>query len=141
MFKIFFPHLGWAFSICSAYQSLLVQLPRVPWHRLVWSNYGILAHMFIFWLAVRERLSIIDSINLYLFLLNRCFLCKAEAENHKNLFFDCAFSRQVLQCFRRLKKFRWPRHRWETGVSWVAARWREKGPWQMANRLTLHALV
>ena len=63
--RIFFVHL--------ALQSLSMQRPHVPGHRLIWHGYGIPSHAFIFWLAIRERLSSLDCINRYLSFYNNVF--------------------------------------------------------------------
>jgi len=129
------------FSVRSAFQAIHAHRPLVPWYRLVWSSVSPPAHSFILWLAIRERLFTLDRINLFLSFPNRCFLCRADAERHSHLFFQCSYSREVLSFFRRSKKFNWPWSRWDIGVLWAAARWSGKSPWQVANRLVLHAMV
>ncbi|XP_074266100.1 uncharacterized protein LOC141588565 [Silene latifolia] len=86
------------YSVSSGYQWIRQKQPTVTWNKVIWNSWCISKHSFISWLIAREALQLKDK----LFLLgiisdDVCFLCGSAAENHKHLFTQCCYTRQLFR--------------------------------------------
>ena len=82
------------------------------YEKVVWCRLAIPKHRFILWLAVNQKLLTRDWLHQCIVPLTSlcCPVCSQEDESHSHLFFECAFSRIVLQAV----------HGWLRGASWPA---------------------
>ncbi|KAK1413815.1 hypothetical protein QVD17_29551 [Tagetes erecta] len=93
------------FSIKTAFEDLSVTQPDVDWRKIVWYSQGIPSHMYILWLAIRQRLLTQDRLMRWDSSKSLiCSLCKAQPDSHEHLFFKCDFSVQVWNKLKDIAK-------------------------------------
>ncbi|KAK3189540.1 hypothetical protein Dsin_029101 [Dipteronia sinensis] len=82
------PTLDGIYSVASTMASLKTPHPLVPWFELVWYSHNIPRMSFILWLAIKGRLSTLDSVHLYNpHVGTLCVLCSSSPETHAYLCF------------------------------------------------------
>ncbi|XP_048605339.1 uncharacterized protein LOC125582924 [Brassica napus] len=70
---------------------------EVFWHKAVWFSGRIPKHVFIIWVAARDRMVTRDKLLRWgLTVPSNCVLCAGNQENRQHLFFDCAYSNQAV---------------------------------------------
>ncbi|KAL0400470.1 UNVERIFIED_CONTAM: hypothetical protein Slati_4076900 [Sesamum latifolium] len=107
---------GGAFSTSSAYDLFRPLGPKVGWSSLLLGSLKIPRNSFILWLAILEKLPILDKLWL-LHFGGTCVLCMdGQAETHDHLFFACSYSRHCLTHIREHVRFPWPHIAWECGI-------------------------
>ncbi|XP_049405161.1 uncharacterized protein LOC125868574 [Solanum stenotomum] len=89
------------FQIKAAYHYFQQQHPRVPWKSLTLHKHIHPRHRFHLWLAVQQRLSIVDRLQKFgIQVLMECSFCSQEEETFDHLLFSCSYSyRFGLDCF------------------------------------------
>ncbi|KAL0282000.1 UNVERIFIED_CONTAM: hypothetical protein Sradi_7275200 [Sesamum radiatum] len=98
-------------------------------------------HVFVLWLAIRERLSMLDRP-----WVSRqdvgCVLCNGEyGETHDHLFFKCSFSARCIFLLKRCVRFQWLGLGWQQDILWASRKWRGRHFIHEASRAMLAALV
>ena len=69
---------------------------KKEWHRLLWTSLIIPKHVIVAWMAVLNRLPIMDRMIAWgLEVDGVCKLCRNGMESRDHLFFDCSFSKEV----------------------------------------------
>ncbi|KAF6172203.1 hypothetical protein GIB67_024825 [Kingdonia uniflora] len=108
------------FSTKSAWENLRSSNEVVPWFRTVWTEATMPRHSFILWMAIKNRLKIIDFlIQIEVLNVSYCSLCDAQEEIRAHLFFECPYSNYIwsqillsLGIFKRVGK-------WEDELNWL----------------------
>ncbi|XP_074289430.1 uncharacterized protein LOC141614581 [Silene latifolia] len=91
-------HQQEGFSSARCYDWLKGQAPRMMWERVVWTGWSFPKHNFLGWLWAHEALQTKSKLQHYGVLdENKCQLCGVGSENQEHLFFDCPYSRRVIQ--------------------------------------------
>ncbi|XP_075080665.1 uncharacterized protein LOC142166137 [Nicotiana tabacum] len=108
-----------SYSIRDMYNKLRGEFPKVEWRRLLCNNTSSPKWIFIFYLAIMDRLSTRDMLITWGILANpSCSLCEGGTEDHDHLFFRCTYSAAV-----RRKLLYW------IGVKRDVAGWNEEVKW------------
>ncbi|KAL0455324.1 UNVERIFIED_CONTAM: hypothetical protein Slati_0871600 [Sesamum latifolium] len=127
------------FSTAAALALLQPPSPYVLWNGLLEGRFKIPRHVFILWLAIKERLSTMDR-PWFGQQGAECVLCNnSSAEFHSHLFFHCAYSRRCLAVLKYTVRFQWPG--FEHGILWASRRWRGSHLLNAASRSMLASLV
>ncbi|XP_074283470.1 uncharacterized protein LOC141608019 [Silene latifolia] len=82
---------------------------KVEWHNAIWDSWNLPKHRFMGWLIAHNSLH--TNSRLKGFGMNvdeMCFLCGQAEETQKHLFFECAFSRRVIQELMKISGLRLP---------------------------------
>ncbi|XP_062081099.1 uncharacterized protein LOC133785900 [Humulus lupulus] len=78
----------------------------------IWCKFSVPKHRFILWQAYHQKLltrDLLHHCNIPV-ISQSCPICETELESHAHLFFDCLFSRKVLQAIANwLRSLMWPR--------------------------------
>ncbi|KAL2944091.1 LINE-1 retrotransposable element ORF2 protein [Bienertia sinuspersici] len=86
------------FSVKKVYMALSEENSKVFWHRNVWGRLAIPKHKFCAWLAVQERLKTKDRLEKIGVVSDTgCVLCQEASETWSHLFFQCKYSKQLIQ--------------------------------------------
>ncbi|XP_062093266.1 uncharacterized protein LOC133799133 [Humulus lupulus] len=119
------------------YQLFLSSSPK-PIMKSVWCSISVPNHKFILWQAVLQKLATRDLLsNCHISLPSLlCPICDLLPENHSHLFFECVFSRRVVQSvFDWLQGLCWP----SNFSDWCI--WLEADRKNFKDRITLVALA
>ncbi|CAH9094512.1 unnamed protein product [Cuscuta epithymum] len=81
-------------SSAKVYDLLRTKGTSRPWMNFIWKGYIPPKFSFTVWLAFRNRLPTQDNLA-YLYMVNRCDLCKGGLETIPHLFFLCSFACRV----------------------------------------------
>ncbi|KAK7267241.1 hypothetical protein RIF29_19908 [Crotalaria pallida] len=84
------------YSIKEGYEYLIGELQVFNHHRLIWNPVSISKHNFILWLLAHDSLRMKDNLP-FLQASPLCELCAGAEETRSHLFFDCAWSRQLIE--------------------------------------------
>lgn len=129
------------FTTISAYKIFQRNAPNVEWSSLLMGPGKIPRHLFILWLAIRERLPMRDKQWIGQGE-DKCVLCdEDEVENHNHMFFMCDFSRKCMTILCSEVKFYWPYTDWKRGIRWAARKWRGKHLVNCSYRILLATLI
>ncbi|KAL0416338.1 UNVERIFIED_CONTAM: hypothetical protein Slati_3465700 [Sesamum latifolium] len=132
---------GTSFSSAAAYDVFHPPGPKVEWSSLLVGSLKIPRHRFILWLAILERLSILDKPWLQ-HLGTDCVLCRVSTpETHYHLFFSCPFALECLHEIQATVTFHWPYSSWDTAIRWASSRWRGKHVVNASYKALLASLV
>ncbi|XP_062073122.1 uncharacterized protein LOC133777496 [Humulus lupulus] len=77
----------------------------------VWCNISVPKHRFILWQSVHQKLPTRDLLHHCHMSLPSlvCLICELEDESHSHIFFECVFSKRVVQfVFEWLRGLCWP---------------------------------
>lgn len=87
------------YSIATGYRFLQGELPRDNFAYKLWKSKAIPKHIFVVWLATRNRLLTYDRLQAWGITVSddKCILCDAGVESVHHLFFACPFSKALLQ--------------------------------------------
>ncbi|GJX24645.1 reverse transcriptase zinc-binding domain-containing protein [Tanacetum coccineum] len=93
------------FSVSMVWSTIRHRNEKVDWVNAVWFPYCIPKHAFNLWLVVKQRLKTQDKIASWEVsdsLMKVCSLCEQIQDSHDHLFFECTYSKQVWNHFKRL---------------------------------------
>ncbi|XP_074262965.1 uncharacterized protein LOC141585820 [Silene latifolia] len=120
------------FSISKAYELFRKKYPIQPVFKAIHTGTMIPRHQIITMLAVQGKLAIVDQIIARGFhWVNRCYLCKEAAEDAQHLFFQCSYTKELLQELKLWVKMNTPCCDLQTLLIWPRLRtkkrhWRSK---------------
>ncbi|XP_074291044.1 uncharacterized protein LOC141617798 [Silene latifolia] len=90
------------FSPAGCYEWFKGSRPKVPWARLVWNEWLVPKHQFLGWLIAQGSLKTNDKLVLYgIDVDDRCYLYAQATEVSDHLFFECAYSKQIIHCINQ----------------------------------------
>ncbi|XP_074292844.1 uncharacterized protein LOC141619722 [Silene latifolia] len=93
---------GKEFSPAGCYEWLKGSKPKVPWARFIWNAWVVPKHQFLGWLFAHGAFRTNDKLVQYgMDIDDRCYLCAQATEGGDNLFFKCAYSKQVICCINQ----------------------------------------
>ncbi|KAL0289916.1 UNVERIFIED_CONTAM: Retrovirus-related Pol polyprotein from type-2 retrotransposable element R2DM [Sesamum radiatum] len=101
------------FSTAAALALLQPPSPFVSWNGLLEGHFKIPQHVFILWLAIKERLSTMDRPWLGHKGADYVLCNNSSAESHSHLFFTCAYSKRRLSVLEYTVRFKWPGFDWQ----------------------------
>ncbi|MDV3145739.1 MAG: hypothetical protein Q8736_02555, partial [Sweet potato little leaf phytoplasma] len=84
------------YTISSGYKLLTGPYTPFPLYKVVWNRINVPKHRFIWWLVAQGKLLTLDKVR-WLPITNYCCLCYVAAESKEHLFFECSWSRDLLQ--------------------------------------------
>ncbi|KAK7280822.1 hypothetical protein RIF29_08334 [Crotalaria pallida] len=84
------------YEIKDGYRYLMGAQPQFPWHRVIWNPLTVAKHQFTMWLLVHEKLRTKDNLQ-FMQVSPLCVLCSGVDESCRHLFFECSWSKQLLQ--------------------------------------------
>ncbi|XP_062103245.1 uncharacterized protein LOC133814275 [Humulus lupulus] len=96
---------------------------RIEYERPVWCKLSIPKHRFIFWQTINQHLITRDLLVLHHVVVDfvLCPVFGLADESHGHLFFECIFSKKVLQLFSSwLGGVAWPGN-YEDWIAWLAS--------------------
>ncbi|XP_074315561.1 uncharacterized protein LOC141651762 [Silene latifolia] len=71
---------------------------EVDWHHIVWTKWSIPKHSFIAWLYYHQGFNTKEKLHrLGISQDNSCCICDQEEESIQHLFFQCQYSRRMIQ--------------------------------------------
>ncbi|CAL1408552.1 unnamed protein product [Linum trigynum] len=86
------------YYVTKVWETIRVKQPQVPWCKLVWKSLCSPRDKHIIWLIIQDRISTLDKIQKWnAGIINLCPLCRSVPESRDHLFFDCIYSRNVMQ--------------------------------------------
>ncbi|KAL2894924.1 hypothetical protein RDABS01_010833 [Bienertia sinuspersici] len=86
------------FSVKKVYLALKEENPKMFWHRNVWGRLSMPKHQFCAWLAIQERLNTKERLERMGVIKDTdCVLCQGAKETWNHLFFQCPYSKQIIQ--------------------------------------------
>lgn len=92
---------GWlhgGYSIKKGYEWLGGDAHKVSWAPAIWNRLSLPKHRLILWLAIQGRLQTRAKLkSLGIIVEDECLLCGVHSETHEHLFYQCHYSRTVLQ--------------------------------------------
>ncbi|XP_074267101.1 uncharacterized protein LOC141590405 [Silene latifolia] len=97
------------YTPAGCYEWLRGARTKVEWHNAIWECWNLPKHRFMGWLITHKSLH--TNSRLKGFEMNvdgMCFLCGQAEETQKHLFFECAFSRRVIQELMKTSGLRLP---------------------------------
>ncbi|XP_074299635.1 uncharacterized protein LOC141630780 [Silene latifolia] len=97
------------YTPAGCYEWLRRARTTVDWHKAIWDSWNLPKHRFMAWLIAHNSLH--TNSRLKGFGLNvdgMCFLCGQEDETQEHLFFECAFSRRVIQELQHISGLAFP---------------------------------
>ncbi|CAH9071106.1 unnamed protein product [Cuscuta epithymum] len=113
--------------------------PRTPM-TFIWKSYIPPKFSFNVWLALRNRLPTQDSLG-YLYIVNRCDLCKGGLETIPHLFFCCPFACRVWDKIRAWVGFGNQMNTLLSAIKWISKKRKGSTLKAKAGRLAFCATV
>ncbi|XP_074297257.1 uncharacterized protein LOC141627962 [Silene latifolia] len=102
---------GKEYTISKGYEYIRVKCQKVDWHRMTWNKWTIPKHSFIAWIYKHKNMNTNDKLhNLGISTENTCCLCAQNVETLEHLFFDCGYSRKVIDLVSHWIRVPLPRH-------------------------------
>ncbi|XP_074305827.1 uncharacterized protein LOC141641049 [Silene latifolia] len=100
---------GKEYSAVVCYEWLQGSAPKVSWARLIWNGWVLPKHQFFGWLYAQGALRTNDGLMQFgMDIDDTCFLCAQATEGANHLFFECAYSKQVICCINQSVKCHFP---------------------------------
>ncbi|XP_074266022.1 uncharacterized protein LOC141588481 [Silene latifolia] len=91
-------HQQEGFSSARCYDWLKGQAPKMLWEKVVWTGWSLPKHNFLGWLWAHGALQTKSKLlNYGVVDEDTCQLCGMGSESQEHLFFDCPYSRRVIQ--------------------------------------------
>ncbi|XP_074283734.1 uncharacterized protein LOC141608268 [Silene latifolia] len=85
------------------YEWLRNASPPVCWSKVVWNSWAFPKHQFMGWLVAHEAMNTVDKLITYGMDVDACCtLCGQADESLAHLFFDCQYSRRVMQAMQQI---------------------------------------
>ncbi|KAL2896364.1 Exodeoxyribonuclease 7 small subunit [Bienertia sinuspersici] len=86
------------YKVSKVYSRLKNQSLPQPWAENIWSRYNIPKYRLCTWLAIQNRLPTADRLaKMGSTIDNICPLCTNEEENNNHIFFECSYSKGILE--------------------------------------------
>ncbi|XP_074270625.1 uncharacterized protein LOC141594510 [Silene latifolia] len=83
------------------YEWLRGSVPKVEWCNAVWNKWSLPKHRFLFWLTAHNSLQTNNKLlRIGMDVDGQCTICGCADETQQHLFFECAYSRRVLQAVK-----------------------------------------
>ena len=101
------------FIVASAWEKLWDRKAITHLHGLLWYTGYLPRQSFILWLATQNRLHTLDRLaRMGITEDKNCKLCNREEETHPHLFFQCQYSKSVLDTALTQGQIQWPQMQW-----------------------------
>uniref|UniRef100_A0A803P4A6 Reverse transcriptase domain-containing protein n=1 Tax=Cannabis sativa TaxID=3483 RepID=A0A803P4A6_CANSA len=93
------------------FYNLSIEVAKAEYAKASWDKLIVPKHRFVFWQILNSQLLTRDYLGRFLSIQNvHCPVCEAEVETHEHLFFNCKFTKQVIDAVMEwLGCFSWPR--------------------------------
>ncbi|XP_074299331.1 uncharacterized protein LOC141630403 [Silene latifolia] len=89
---------GHEYSIFKGYECLREKGAIVPWHGCVWNKWNIPKHSLMAWMYYHNSLNTNEKLKrLGIAEDDTCYLCGIECESQDHLFFNCCYSKKILE--------------------------------------------
>ncbi|XP_074277624.1 uncharacterized protein LOC141601259 [Silene latifolia] len=89
---------GKEYTIKKGYSWLRPTSQAVNWSHIVWTKWSIPKHSFIAWLYYHQGFNTKDKLYRFGIVLDsNCCICAQEEESPSHLFFQCQYSRRIIQ--------------------------------------------
>ena len=124
----------------SAWNSIRLRRPMVPWHTLVWFPNHIPRASFILWLAINRRLSTQDRLRSPTPGVG-CLFCNGQLNSHAHLFFDCSPIFDIWTEVLHHGAILVPSLPWPDLISWMSSTWKGRTLDIIDQKLCLAAMV
>nr|XP_016490553.1 PREDICTED: uncharacterized protein LOC107810305 [Nicotiana tabacum] len=100
------------------------QFQKVTWKNFVLGDVTIPRHLFILWLALNQRLAIVDRLAKWkIDVPKECVLCTSQKEETlDHLFFECAYARSIWVALVGWLKEKHNVGSWEQKLKWLIKR-------------------
>ncbi|KAL2923049.1 LINE-1 retrotransposable element ORF2 protein [Bienertia sinuspersici] len=108
------------YKVSEIYDKIVQHKPTWIWARNIWSRFNVPKHRFCAWLGVQRRLPTADRITrMGTGIEENCVLCEEARENHRHLFFECMYSKEVLEMIKQWLGDRMQQTQLERILRWV----------------------
>ncbi|XP_075101608.1 uncharacterized protein LOC142177046 [Nicotiana tabacum] len=130
------------YTIRTIYNQLRGEFPKASWRRLIYNNKGCPKWIFIFYLALQERLYTKDRFSKWGIQVNQtCPLCDHEMEDHQHLFFTCKYSTDIWGKLLAWQGIARQVYGWEEEVEWATKHVTGKGSKAEVYRISMAGAV
>ncbi|XP_074282785.1 uncharacterized protein LOC141607328 [Silene latifolia] len=97
------------YTPAGCYEWLRGARSKVDWHKAIWDSWNLPKHRFMGWLIAHKSLHTYSRLKGFgLNVDGMCFLCGQADETQEHLFFECAFSRRVIQELKQISGLNFP---------------------------------
>ncbi|XP_074265667.1 uncharacterized protein LOC141588111 [Silene latifolia] len=91
------------YTIARGYEMIRLRGDKISWSALIWNKLTIPKHGFLAWIYHHNILNTNEKLhNLGISETDTCCICGMATESSKHLFFECVYSRRVLQHLKRM---------------------------------------
>ncbi|XP_071728929.1 uncharacterized protein [Rutidosis leptorrhynchoides] len=130
------------FSTHQVWKDLRVSKPKVLWHHIVWFKFFEPKHAFILWLAILNRLSTQDRMQIWMpGSVFKCSLCDKVNDSIRHLFFECEYSKSIWMVMKGKLLFKGLPNQIDGIVDCLAKYPYNNKIWCTVNRIMLAACV
>ncbi|XP_024964257.1 uncharacterized protein LOC112504543 [Cynara cardunculus var. scolymus] len=130
------------FSVHEVWLSLCPNEPDVSRHHLVWFSQNIPRHVFILWVALKQRLKTHDKLRFWEGHSNlSCAFCHNGPDLHSHLFFECPFPNQVWNGLKAKLNLSGVPDNWADIIGIFQHATKGKTVWSIIRRLVLAGTV
>ncbi|KAL9673726.1 hypothetical protein QQ045_029987 [Rhodiola kirilowii] len=110
---------GDGFMVKDTYDTLVSHLDKVEWHKLVWNRFNSPISTFQLWLVAKNKLLTRDKMRGMRYNGDgSCELCRSAQESRDHLFFECPFTKYLIQNSAGFLKVRWSPIEWHLLIPW-----------------------
>lgn len=121
-------HASGVFTVESAWEKLRDRKAINHLHGLLWYKGYLPRHSFILWLATQNRLHTLDRLaRMGITIDKNCKLCNSVEETHCHLFFQCTYSKSVLDTALAQGQIQWPQMQWSQFLLWASTAFEGNG--------------
>ncbi|GJS74195.1 reverse transcriptase zinc-binding domain-containing protein [Tanacetum coccineum] len=115
---------------------------KVDWYHVVWFSQFQPMHVFLLWLAIKERLAAQDRLAKWNCYTNsECPICKKERDSHAHLFFKCEFAKLIWRKLTEKMESMSNQDDLKSIVNHLSHTHAKSSIWKVVNRLVLAAVV
>ncbi|XP_074289394.1 uncharacterized protein LOC141614547 [Silene latifolia] len=88
---------GQRYTITKGYEHIRRKGEKVKWHKMVWNKWSIPKHGFITWIYHHNNMNTKDKLcKLGISSEDTCYMCALRTETIEHVFFDCEYSKAVI---------------------------------------------
>ncbi|KAJ6684342.1 RETROTRANSPOSON UNCLASSIFIED-LIKE PROTEIN [Salix viminalis] len=121
-------HASGVFTVASTWEKLRDRKAINHLHGLLWYKGHLPRQSFILWLATQNRLHTLDRLaRMGITIDKNCKLCNSEEETHCHLFFQCIYSKSVLDTVLAQGQLQWPQMQWSQLLLWASTAFEGNG--------------
>ncbi|XP_059635631.1 uncharacterized protein LOC132277803 [Cornus florida] len=140
---VWIPSPSGSFLIVQTLKHLNLHLPSPSWTHLVWFKNSVPKYSFTLWVAIQQKLPILNRRCTSHINATICYLCNSHLESHDHIFFQCDYTKPLWSFIQSRCGIHIHPNSWQYLITWASHHWRNNNGFYSNSvaKLALSSLV